>query len=568
MTDKKQGGPKQMNRINHVIRGITEALVHADTRAEIEQGVCDRLIDSEPYRFAWIGEPTPETNEIEPRAWGGDEAHFLDEITVTVDESETGQGPTATAARTREIQVIQNVRENPDTKPWREQALEYGYQASAAIPLVYEDRLYGVLTLYAERPDAFDETERDLLAELGNTIPHAMNTVEEKERYRTFVEDVFKTSGVGVVILGPDLQVMWTNEAIERYFGIDADELIGQDIIEFIQNRLKHIFAKTDAFADALISSYEEETYREEYGGSESGLSRSQGEGELTFIDEFECHVLPDETRQDRWLHYRSQPIQSGRFAGGRLNLYYDITTRKRAEQDLADALEMSNAELERFAYIASHDLREPLRMVTSYLQLLERLYGDELDSDAQEFIDYAVDGADRMQAMVDGLLEYSRIDTDGGEFESTDMETVLDQAAANLDVAIEESDAEITSDSLPTVSGTETHLIQVFQNLIGNAIKYTDEEPPRIHVGAEKREDEWIFAVEDNGIGIDPDNADQIFEIFNRLHHTDENSGTGLGLALCKKVIRRHGGRIWVDSEPGEGATFSFTIPTTDDHS
>ena len=248
-----------------------------------------------------------------------------------------------------------------------------------------------------------------------------------------------------------------------------------------------------------------------------------------------------------------------------------DITERVRAEKALreyATELERSNTELEHFAYIASHDLQEPLRMVASYLQLLERRYKDKLDSDANEFIAYAVDGAVRMQTLINDLLVYSRVGTRGKPFERTECEHVFDQALTNLKVTVEENNAVVTHDALPTVMADMTQLVQVFQNLIGNAIKFRTEQRPEIHVGAVSREGEWVFSVRDNGIGLDPQYAERVFRIFQRLHTREEYPGTGAGLAICKKIVERHGGQIWVESKPGEGSQFFFTLPAKGDAS
>jgi PAS domain S-box-containing protein len=246
--------------------------------------------------------------------------------------------------------------------------------------------------------------------------------------------------------------------------------------------------------------------------------------------------------------------------------LQQELAERQRAEKRLehyAAELERSNKELEQFAYIASHDLQEPLRMVTSYLQLLERRYGNNLETDAHEFIEYAVDGATRMHLLINDLLTYSRVSTRAKPFESTDCSVLLNQVLTNLKVAIEESEATITFDELPTTKADATQLTQVFQNLLSNAIKFHKQDtPPHIHVSAERQKDAWRFSVRDNGIGIAPEHTERIFLIFQRLHTREEYPGTGIGLAVCKKIVERHGGRIWLESEPGSGSTFHFTVP------
>jgi light-regulated signal transduction histidine kinase (bacteriophytochrome) len=227
------------------------------------------------------------------------------------------------------------------------------------------------------------------------------------------------------------------------------------------------------------------------------------------------------------------------------------------------DELNRSNEELGQFAYIASHDLQEPLRMVASYTQLLSRRYKGRLDADADEFIAFAVDGASRMQRLIQDLLAYSRVGTKGKELLETSSEDALQQALANLRGAIEESSAVVTHDPLPPVLADEMQLTQLFQNLVGNAIKYQNPGVPRVHVSAARNGGkQWDFTVKDNGLGIDPQYFERIFGMFQRLHKRDEFAGTGIGLAICKKIVERHGGRIWLDSVPGEGSVFHFSIP------
>jgi light-regulated signal transduction histidine kinase (bacteriophytochrome) len=242
-----------------------------------------------------------------------------------------------------------------------------------------------------------------------------------------------------------------------------------------------------------------------------------------------------------------------------------DITTRKEAEALLlqkVEELNRSNEELGQFAYIASHDLQEPLRMVASYTQLLSRRYKGKLDSDADEFIAFAVDGATRMQRLIQDLLAYSRVATKGKDLLDTPCEEALQQALTNLRGALEESGALVTHDPLPVVLADETQLVQLFQNLVGNAIKYQSAGVPRVHVSAARSGGKkWIFSVQDNGIGIDSQYFARIFGMFQRLHQREEFSGTGIGLAICKKIVERHGGSISVESQVGEGSIFRFAL-------
>ncbi len=262
-----------------------------------------------------------------------------------------------------------------------------------------------------------------------------------------------------------------------------------------------------------------------------------------------------------------------------------DITDRKRAEETLkqqAETLARVNQEVQQFAWmasrtaeelqdfahVASHDLQEPLRMVTSYTQLLASRYADKLDEDAREFITFAVDGATRMQELIQELLAYSRAGGDVAMPEEVDCETILDRSLANLRASIEENDAIITRDPLPKVMGDETQLTQVFQNLIGNAIKYRRDRRPELHVSAQQEADRWRLSIRDNGIGMDPKHTERIFKVFQRLHGKGgKYPGTGIGLAICKKIIEQHYGRIWAESTPGQGSTFHFTLSAVGGH-
>jgi PAS domain S-box-containing protein len=253
-----------------------------------------------------------------------------------------------------------------------------------------------------------------------------------------------------------------------------------------------------------------------------------------------------------------------------------DITERKRAEEGLARVatelekraveLERSNADLQQFAYVASHDLSEPLRMVSSYVQLLERRYGDKLDTDAHEFIEFAVDGVNRMQRLIDDLLAYSRVGTSEYRHEAIDVAALVEDTLRGMRATVDESGAIVTLENLPTVVGDPGQLRQLFQNLIANGIKFVENGPPRIHVSAKREGRAWRFAVADNGIGIDPRHADRIFAVFKRLHGREAYPGSGIGLSICKRIVERHNGRIWVERNEGGGSRFCFTIPVSEE--
>ncbi|WP_436348939.1 ATP-binding protein [Natronorubrum sp. FCH18a] len=239
-------------------------------------------------------------------------------------------------------------------------------------------------------------------------------------------------------------------------------------------------------------------------------------------------------------------------------NVLAEAIERHQYQQEL----EASNERLEQFAYAASHDLQEPLRMVSSYLQLIESRYGEEFDEDGEEFLEFAIDGAERMRSMIDGLLTYSRVETQGDPLEPVDLEEVLKDVRDDLQVMIAANDATITADSLPRIKGDPDQIRQVFQNLLDNAIEYSGDNTPEVHVLAQWNGAKWMISVRDEGVGIDPDDQDRVFQVFQQAHSRSDGSGTGIGLAICRRIIERHRGEIWVDSNPGNGTTFSFTLP------
>ncbi len=333
-----------------------------------------------------------------------------------------------------------------------------------------------------------------------------------------------------IVIVDRDGRIVLLNGQAERMFGYDRQELMGQPVEILIPERYRTGHA-------AHRAGYHGAPHARPMGAGLDLYGRRRDGSEFAV----EVSLSPTEDR--------SQVISAIR----------DITDRKQAEAELA----RSNAELEQFAYVASHDLQEPLRMVSSYTQLLARRYQGKLDSDADEFIAFAVDGVNRMQALINDLLSYSRVRTRGQEFAPVDCAQALAGALENLRAALQESRATVSHDPLPSVQGDFTQLLLLFQNLIANAVKFRRQDvPPHVHVAAEARDGAWFFSVTDNGIGIEPECVERIFLIFQRLQSRADYPGTGIGLAICKRIVERHGGRIWVESQPGEGSTFRFTLP------
>ncbi|WP_410509125.1 PAS domain S-box protein [Methanosarcina hadiensis] len=337
-----------------------------------------------------------------------------------------------------------------------------------------------------------------------------------------------------LVTIGPEGKITDVNRATELVTGYNRSELIGTDFSDYFIDPERAREGYQQVFREGSVFDY--------------ALEIQHRDGKITPVL-YNASIYRDEFGE-----------VIGIFAAAR-----DITERKKAERMLELKLEelaRSNAELEQFAYVASHDLQEPLRMVVSYLQLLQRKYQGELDSKADKYIYFAVDGASRMQVLINDLLEFSRVTTKAREFEPADCRLILGQVLSDLEISIKESGTSISYGPLPVIMADSTQLAQVFQNLINNAIKFRSKEDPQIRISAEKKADHWLFSVQDNGIGIDPKYSERIFEVFKRLHKREEYPGTGIGLSICKKIIERHGGHIWVESEPGRGSTFYFTLP------
>jgi PAS domain S-box-containing protein len=349
--------------------------------------------------------------------------------------------------------------------------------------------------------------------------------------YRRLVEGL----PVGVVVSTPSGEILEANPAFAAMLGLANPEAVAR--------RSFTTFFAQPSLASAWRSQIE--------------ASRSVGNLDVQL------------TRADRstlWARISSWVVEEGPSGVRQVQSIVEETDEFHAAQsELArrsQALARSNAELEQFAYVVSHDLQQPLGMISSYLELFEREIGDKLEGEARDYIERAVRGADRMQEMVDAVLGYARVDTRGREFAAVDLTSILDEITDELAATIESTGAAITHDELPTVVADSAQLHQLLHNLITNAVKFVGDRPPRVHISAEDDDSEWRISVRDNGIGLEADASERIFVMFQRLHAQDEYPGTGIGLAICKRIVERHGGRIWVESQPMRGSTFFFTLP------
>ncbi len=336
-----------------------------------------------------------------------------------------------------------------------------------------------------------------------------------------------------LVTISAEGKITDINQATEEMTGYSREQLVGSDFSDYFTEPQKARDGYKQVFSEGFVKDY--------------ALAIRSQSGKITDVI-YNASIYRDALGN----------IQ-GVFAAAR-----DVTERNAMEFELRQTLEklkQSNAELEQFAYVASHDLQEPLRMVASYVQLLQRRYKGKLDSDADEFIDYAVDGANRMRGLIDDLLTYSRVSRLGKPFELTDLETTLNIVKKNLQALIAETNAVVTHDKLPIILSDSGQMTQLFQNLIGNGIKFHGKEPPRIQVSVKDQSTNYLFSVRDNGIGIDAQYFDRLFKIFQRLHTKQEYPGSGIGLVICKRIIERHGGKIWIESEVGKGSTVYFTL-------
>jgi PAS domain S-box-containing protein len=543
ITERKQAEERieHLNRVLLAIRNVNQLVVREKDPEKLIKDVCDALIETRGYHTGWIMILDGNGRVTNATEAGLDET--FDSIIKQVNEGEWIHCMRK-ASEHSGVQVIEDPVSDCAGCPLSSM---HAGRGSMTLQLEHEGKIYGFMTLTIPQELVLDDEEHALFEEAVDDIAFALHNIEvEKARKqaeealretRDHLDRLIDYANAPIIVGGPDLRITRFNRAFERLTGYTSDEVVGKQ--------------PGFLFPDEK---------REE---SLERLARISG-GENLELAEITILRKDGDVRVALW---NSAKIYSedGKTLVAIIAQGQDITERVEAETKLkkyTQDLERSNKELEQFAYVASHDLQEPLRMVASYVQMLRRRYEDKLDDDANDFINFAVDGATRMQNLINDLLAFSRISTRGKPFEATDTENIMDQILSNLEIAIEESGASVTHDPLPIVMADPSQLTQLLQNLISNGIKFHGDHPPKVHISAQRKDDVWVFSVKDNGIGIEKQYFDRIFVIFQRLHGKTEYSGTGIGLAVCNRIVARHGGSIWLESEPGNGTTFYFTIP------
>ncbi|BDZ68234.1 PAS domain S-box protein [Methanobacterium ferruginis] len=480
-----------------------------------------------------------------------------------------GQGSCGTALKLGERVIVEDVKKSPIFvgTPALDIQLNAGVQAVISTPIISRSgKLLGMFSTHYKKPHHADSRELQLLDLLAHQVADILDKAQYEEELADNIQNLedivnerthelflayqynrnlFEITMDPLVTIDSDGKIMDVNKATEVITGFSRKELTGTDFSKYFTEPEKAKIGYKQVFRDGMVRDYP--------------LEIRHVDGSITPVL-YNASVYRDEFGEVIGVFAAARDISERRKAEEELKEYWENLeeeVRLRTEE-----LAKSNADLKQFAYVASHDLREPLRMISSFLQLLERRYGDQLDEDAYEFINFAVDGAKRLDLMIMDLLEYSRVANKEIEFSKVDFEEVIQQTILNLEVLIKENNAQITYDSLPIIWGDEYQMVILLQNLIANAIKYRQEEPPKIHISTEKRGDKFLFSVKDNGIGIDSQHLERIFTIFQRLHTHDKYEGTGIGLSIAQRVVHQHNGEMWAESEPGKGSTFYFTLP------
>lgn len=540
-------GPGQVDRskrVLHLHSAINRALLEATDEADLLDRVCRAVLDIGGYRRVWIGEVDHgPARSIRPVAQAGYQDGLLDHAELTWADDPQGQEPSGRAVRTGQPQSVQDIREDPALGPWRGDAVAQGYASSAAIPVPIDGRIELVLHLRAHDTGAFSETELDLLGDLGSDLGRGLTTLREQAARKTVEGEAhrlghaFQQASWGMAVSRVDAGTFeHVNPAFARLHGYEPHELEGRPI--------------ADVFAEG------------EWERVRSTVEEADRTGRAIFEAD---HVDKEGNVFPARIHIAVASGEDGDEAY-RVASVEDITDQREAQAELkarAEALARSNTELERFAFIASHDLKEPVRSINSFAQLLDRQAADDLDQVSKESLRFIVEAAQRLYRLIQDLLEYSSGRHRPLDIEPVDLGDLVDRVQIRLRETIAERQAAVLVDDLPVVQADRTALGQAIEQLLSNALQYSGDKPPLVHIWAEEHPDSWELIVRDEGIGIPEEDQDGIFEIFTKQERKTAASGTGMGLAIVRSAVDRHGGEVWVESAPGQGAAFHLRLPT-----
>ena len=517
--------------------------------------------------------------------------------TVPLEGTMVGQ-----AIESRDAIILQgNLDELTQRYPQR---VRSGLRSVIAAPILFQNEVLGVIHLRSLKDNAYEEHHLDLIRKvaaqiapaIANSQLYAENAAAAAAAQRLATQNAVLAE-IGRVVSSSldieDVYALFANQTLQLIpFDRISINMIRQETGEFVtayvigspvpSRAVGETTRIAGTFTEHVIQSRQATVFhpgsKEAMLGRFPGLVPEYASGIRSFLSVpliFNDRVIAvlnfRSLSEDTYTHHDLEVAQliGAQVAGAIANsqLHAETVEADRILQEQAAELTRSNAELEQFAYVASHDLQEPLRVIAGYVNLLEERYGDKIDQDGRDFIGFTTDAVHRMRKLINDLLDYSRVESDGNPFEQVDCNRALENALADLGVSIQESEAEITSEPLPEFSGDPVQISQLLENLIGNAIKFRqDDAAPRIHVSCSRDDSNWQLSVSDNGIGIRSRYQDRIFGMFKRAHKRSKYSGTGIGLAVCSKIVERHGGQIWVESEVGEGSTFHFTIPVAEE--
>ena len=562
----------QLSKLNRSVRMLLECnklLVQATEETKLLQDICQIVTKVGGHQLAWVGLTDDATDSLRIKGIAFEEEEFESVPLAGLELADMRSDFIFSAIRTCEPILTHNLK-------LQAAGVQQDYGVAIALPLD-SDGISGVLSIYSKQAHAFDVAEVELLEELAETLSYGLMTLRARNLLKQTNEQLQREISdrkIAEAALQESYNLLHTviNASSDPIFVKDRQgcyKLINASFASLFNKTIEEILGQNDCFllppADCaqvqaddkrIITSGKSEILEETF--VIQGLPR-------TFLST--KNVYSDQVGSIQGLVGFSKDITSLKQTQKELcEANNDLEQRvqaRTAELIKANAeLARSNTELEQFAYVASHDLREPLRKIKSYTELLAEDYQGQLDNTADKYITYITDGATRMQALISDLLTYSRVGRGNLTLEVTALSTVLEQTLDDLSVTIEENSAVIIVDPLPTVQVNSQQIGQLFLNLIGNAIKFRGEATPKIEVKTELQDGEWLIAVRDNGIGINSKYAQRIFEIFQRLHSREKYPGTGIGLAICRKIVERHGGRIWMESELGQGTTFYFTFP------